>query len=336
MPDLLLAADIGGSNTRLRLVDAAEPAAPLDEHVYGDGKPVESAVRAYIERIGEQRGALRAACFGVAGRVVDGDVSMTNRPGETLTDELLASALGLPKQRVSVVNDMVAHLSGVELSETLTLRPGREIGGVEGIVMPGTGLGVGYAVRDAATDRRVAMPSEGGHLDFGPPAPALDALLPWARRRLADSGDAAARVSWEWFTSGPGLARIYRALASEEGREEKGVRPEAVTAAALGKESELDASLARRATAVLLELAGARAGNLCLDILATRAIWFGGNILNMLHDHDPARFTAAVSAAFDACGPDALRDTLVNVPLHLIRSPDSGLRGAAALARERM
>jgi glucokinase len=79
MPDLLLAADIGGTNTRMRLVDAGDPTAPLDEQGYGGGQPVEQAISAFLARVGD-RGAIRAACFGVAGRVVDGDVRMTNRP----------------------------------------------------------------------------------------------------------------------------------------------------------------------------------------------------------------------------------------------------------------
>ena len=116
----------------------------------------------------------------------------------------------------------------------------------------------------------------------------------------------------------------------------KAVKPEDVTAAAFGQKSDLDTDTAIEATRKFLELTGARAGNLCLDMLATRAIWLGGNILNLLYDDNPQHFTATVLEDFDACGPDALRETVTSVPIHLIRSPDSGLRGAAVLARQRM
>jgi glucokinase len=344
MPDLLMAADIGGTNTRIRLVGGEDLTAPLEEQTYGGGQPVSKAVAAFLGRIGDRRRDLRAACFGVAGRVVDGDVRMTNRPQETITDELLAEALSLPKERIAVVNDMVTHLSGVDVSETMMLRGGRATGNVEGIIMPGTGLGVGYAVFDSASNRRSAMPSEGGHLDFAPPTTEHDPLLMWGRFQKASVSFSAEeafaeRVSWEWLLSGPGLSRIYAMYDDSMKRKPdafKAVKPESVTAAAFGQKSDLDTDTAIRATRKFLELAGARAGNLCLDLLATRALWLGGNILNLLYDDNPQHFTATVLKAFDACGPEALRETVTSVPIHLIRSPDSGLRGAAVLARERI
>src|SRR5688500_18643651 len=151
MPDLLLAADIGGTNSRIRLVDPADLGAALDECTYGERQPVAAALGAFLDRIGSRRAHIKAACFGVAGRVADGDVRMTNRTEEVITDERLSAVLGLPKERVVVVNDMVAHMSGVDVSETITLRAGRPVGGVEGMIMPGTGLGVGYSVHDAGT-----------------------------------------------------------------------------------------------------------------------------------------------------------------------------------------
>jgi glucokinase len=188
------------------------------------------------------------------------------------------------------------------------------------------------------------MPSEGGHLDFGPPTTDHDLLLMWGRYQKASTSFSmdealAERISWEWFLSGPGLSRIYAVFDDSMKRKAeafKWVKPEDVTAAAFGQKSPLDTDTAIEATRKFLELAGARAGNLCLDILATRAIWLGGNILNLLYDDNPQHFTATILEEFDACGPPALKETLHNVPIQLVRSPDSGLRGAAVLARERM
>ena len=262
---------------------------------------------------------------------------MTNRPREKLTDEHLSAALGLAKSRVVVVNDMVAHLAGVEHSETITLRAGRAAGDVEGIIMPGSGLGVGFAIRDKHGGR-IGMPSEGGHLYFGPPTAASDMLLAWARSQA--SRDQAGGISWEWLVSGPGLARIYRAVADavahSDSVDEGDVEPEQVTAAAYGQPSPLDRETALGAIGRFLELTGARAGNLCLDVLATRAMYFGGNLLNLLYDADRDHFVERVSGGFDACGPAVLREMMGDVPLVLVRSADSGLRGAAALAQKRI
>lgn len=342
MPDLLLCADVGGTNTRLRLVDADAPSTPLVEHNYGDGTPVVEAVARFADSHDRTR-SLAAAAFGIAGRVVEGDVRMTNRPAEIITDETLSKVLGLAKGKIRVVNDMVAHMSGVDVSEAITLRKGRPEGDVEGIVMPGTGLGVGFAVWHDG--RRRAMPGEGGHLDFGPPSGALDVLLACGRaqRRCdpAAANDAVPdRVSWEWFLSGPGLVRIYACFADDLKHDPAGWRqiaPPDITAAASGeKGTKLDIDTAIRAARTFVALTGARAGNLCVELLTSRGVYLGGNILNMLYDDNPADFVATFLANFNAVGPRALRETLENTPIHLIRSPDSGLRGAAVLARERM
>ena len=339
MPDLLIAADVGGTNARLRLVNADDVSVPLAEHIYTDGTSVADAVAAFVAALHPaQRADVRAACFGIAGRVVDGDVRMTNRPGEVITDERLGAALGLPPSRVSVVNDMVAHLSAVDVCETVTLREGAPGGSVEGVVMPGTGLGVGWALWHSGT--RVAMPSEGGHCDFGPPSDEHDLLLVWGRAQRAElmgtADDATAdRVSWEWFVSGPGLARIYACFADDLKRDPAGwrrVRPKDVTAAAFGQPSPLDVDTAIRATRKFLELVGARLGNLAVELLATRGLYLGGNILNLFYDDNPQHFTATVLDELTAVGPDALRETLRDAPVKLLRTSDSGLRGAAVLA----
>ena len=341
MPDLLIAADVGGTNARLRLLDAGDAGEPLAEQTYGDGLHVAEAVARFLGEIdADQRGDVRAACFGIAGRVVDGDVRMTNRPDETITDERLGDALGLAAGKVAVVNDMVAHLSGVDECATVVLRPGTEGGSVEGIVMPGTGLGVGYSVWQSG--RRAAMPSEGGHSDFAPPSDEHDLLLVWGRAQRAAAlqttdDPTADRVSWEWFVSGPGLARIYACFADDLKRDPMGfvkVKPKDVTAAAFGQPSPLDVDTAIRATRKFLELVGARLGNLAVEVLATRGLYLGGHILNLLYDDNPQHFAATVLDELTAVGPEAVRRTLLDVPVKLIRSPDSGLRGAAVLARE--
>ena len=345
MSDLLIAADVGGTNARLRLLDADDPARPLEEKIYGDGLAVEAAVAAFLGEVGPDRaGRVRAACFGIAGRVVAGDVRMTNRPSEVITDQALGAALKLAPEKVAVVNDMVAHLSGVDACTTAVLRPGNPPttgGGVEGIVMPGTGLGVGYSVWLDA--KRHAMPSEGGHVDFSPPSDEHDLLLVWGRAQRAmatqgsDEETLADRVSWEWFVSGPGLSRIYACFAGDLKRDPLGfqkVRPRDVTAAAFGQPSPLDVDTAIRATRKFLELVGARLGNLAVEVLATRGLYLGGHILNLLYDDNPSHFTATVLDELTAVGPDAVRQTLIDVPVKLVRSGDSGLIGAAVLARE--
>ncbi len=330
MSDLLLVGDIGGTNTRLRTCRPEDlHATAIDERTYGDKRPVADCLTDFIHSI---EGRVVACCMGVAGRVIDGNVRMTNRPGEAITNERVGIALGIPPGRVLLVNDMVAHSSGVDASEVVQLRAGTSEGDVEGIVMPGTGLGIGFRVMTAGG--WFAVPSEGGHLDFGPPAASLDFLREAAQDLLGTTVDG--RVSWEVLCSGPGLPLLYAAVINPD--DAPNVRlplPKDVTAAATGTDVEgVDHDAAREAVRLFLHLVGARGGNLLLDVLATRRLTFGGGIVNRLYDADPVLVAETISDAFDACGPDALRETLRQTPLALLRSPDSGIIGAASLARE--
>lgn len=327
MPDLLLTGDVGGTNTRLRLVNADDTHSVLLEKTYPN-VPVADALATFF---GEMDGDVQSACLGVAGRVIDGDVRMTNRPGESITNERVAAALKLSPEKVRLVNDMVAHVAGIDACESVTLRDGKVEGDVQGMVMPGTGLGVGMRVKTA--HGWVAIPSEGGHLDFGPPTMQLDFLREVAHDLLGNALDS--RVSWENLVSGPGLPKIYAAVVNPDRPSEvKLPEPKEVTAAVVGGETgNVDISAARETVRIFLTLTGARAGNLCLCVLATRGLVFGGGILNGLYDADPTLVTETLAAGFTACGPKVLRDTLQNVPLTLLRDADSGLVGAAVIAK---
>jgi glucokinase len=328
MPDLLLAGDVGGTNTRLRLVDAATDVVQR-EQTYGGGQPVAEALATFF---GTFDGRVAAAALGVAGRVVDHDVRMTNRPGESITNEAVAAALKIEPTKVRLVNDMVAHQAGLAASDVITLREGTAEGDVEGLVMPGTGLGTGFRVRVA--DGWQSFPSEGGHLDFGPPNASLDFVRDVALDLLEVPLDG--RLSWEDVASGPALPLLYAAVTNRDRPHEiHRPQPTEVTASAVGDEIDgVDNSAAREAVRLFLALVGARAGNLLLDVLATHRMTFGGGILVGLHDRDPDLVTSCLFPAFNACGPEALHATLEKTPLALLRSPDSGLLGATALARE--
>ena len=326
MTDLLLAGDVGGTNVRLRTVRAGDPSTPVRETVYRDTR-IDDALAQFIAGID---GGVRAAGLGCAGRVVDGDVRMTNRPGEAITNERVAASLNLPPGRVTLVNDMVAHVAGLDACETIDLRPGEPEGDVEGVVMAGTGLGVGIRVKVGPD--WLPLPSEGGHLDYGPPTPGLARLRDvWLRLK------GGTRVSWENLASGPGLPVLYAAAVDPDRPESVELpKPEHVTAAVVGGEAGgVDPAAARQAVEWHLALVGARGGNLCLGTLATRGVVFGGGLLNALFDADPALVRDTLVPAFDACGPDVLRGTMTDTPLRLLRTADSGLIGAAVLASAR-
>ncbi len=307
MPDLLLAGDIGGTNVRLRLMDG--DAVVREESVAG--WPVVEVVAEFRRR--KMNKSPVAAAFGCAGGVKDGRAHFVARKNEAISETLLADALDIPVARVRLINDMAAHLGGLDDCEFVTLRDGEPYGQVEAMVMPGTGLGCGLRVD--AGGRWIPLPTEGGQVDF--PATIEFADLPPLVRERTGVG----RVTWEHLASASSLPLLYHAAGGDGTR-----TPEAIVAA-------LDADpKAATAVARLLALIGARAGNLCLASGSTRGVWFGGGLLNSLHATHPRVFDDLIDG-FTACGPEVLRPLMAAVPLRLLTTGDSGLRGAAAIAR---
>ena len=179
LPAMILAGDIGGTNTRLAVFDDAGPSGgrlrPVVERSYlnaGRGG-LESLLAAFAAEVGGAGDADRidAACFGVAGPVEARGVALTNLPW-TIDADSVAGHLRVPPARVTLVNDMVAHgastadLSPAEIDAIQTGRP--DPAGTRAILMPGTGLGVGGMAYDAAAGHVRPFPSEGGHVDFAP------------------------------------------------------------------------------------------------------------------------------------------------------------------------
>jgi glucokinase len=77
---MLLAGDIGGTNTRLALYTPhAGPRAPLREETFSSAHfpSLEAVVREFLATVREP---VDRACFGVAGPVVDGHAQVTNLP----------------------------------------------------------------------------------------------------------------------------------------------------------------------------------------------------------------------------------------------------------------
>jgi len=200
------------------------------------------------------------------------------------------------------------------------LRDGRPTGNVQGILMPGTGLGVGGRI--CVNDTWHPLPSEGGHLDFGSPHADYEPIRQSLLQQVGGT-----QLTWEHAVSGPALPRLLRAFSPGA---TEAPTPKQVTARYIAGDPT-----ATLAVKTFLVMVGARAGNLCLDLLATDALYLGGGILNMLHDHDAVFFREHLVTGIDLTGPDVLKATVRDTPLFLLRSADSGLIGGATLASER-
>ena len=327
---MILAGDIGGTNTRLALFD--------DKLEKRHERTFKNAGRGGLtEIVREFLAAANAtadrATFGVAGPVKEGCAVMTNLPWR-LDERELARELKIGK--VALINDLVAHGEGIELlrpEQVITVQPGESAPGNRAVIAAGTGLGEGgifWDPRGQAADagggdgRWRAFASEGGHCDFSPRDDRQIALLRFLRGKFPNA-------SWERVLSGPGLRNIYDFLITTDQ-----LGPGAALAEPDPKPSRIsEAGMngSNRACVEALDLFvafyGAEAANLALKVMATGGVFIGGGIApNIVAKLKSRTFVDA----FLATGPENIRRVLAKIPIHVVNFELNGLYGAANFA----
>lgn len=326
---LVLAADVGGTNARLALVDVTPGQARLVARVRVAVAEQEGLEKPVDDFLGAHLGAAPRppACIAIAGTVIAraAKVAGVNMPW-TVDAERLERTCRLP--RVDLINDFHAAARGIELLQPGDLRP---IGGgapMQGqpiaVIGAGTGLGQAFVLPLEGGGRRI-VPTEGGHRDFAPRTPLQDRLLVWLRGQHG-------RVSTERVLSGPGLVATYRFLVEAEGMSSCPAIDAATGAdigpriTALGLAGTTPAC--KLALETFVDVYGAEAGNVALTVLSTGGVYIAGGIA-------PSIFGSAAMAerfrrAFDDKG--RFKAFLDDIPVWVIENTDLGLLGAAVVA----
>jgi len=347
----LLAGDIGGTKTILRLVKHATTDAARAEKLnlancfettyssqaYPDLVPM---VKEFLQQseaaLGLKPGPERA-CFAIAGPVVDNCSSLTNLAWSLEGDRLQAE---LHLQSVELINDFEAvgyGVFGLEAEDLYTLQPGDPHPKAPvAILGAGTGLGQGFALTQGC--RQVVFPSEGGHADFAPRSELEFQLL----RYLLDKHQIS-RVSVERVVSGQGIVSIYQFLRDREfasespdiadaitqwerqtGLKTKTIDPAAVIAQAAAEGRD---RLCHKAMEIFVEAYGAEAGNLALKLLPYGGLYVAGGIA--------AKNLALIQSGLfmQAFGHKGRVSHLLDkVPVQIVLNPQVGLIGAAMRA----
>lgn len=330
---MLLAGDVGGTKTALGLFDESRPGVPSvaqGRAASRDHPSLESVVREFLDAHGRPR--IDAACFGVAGVVVDGRVATTNLPWHADERKLAGE---IPARRVRLLNDLEAAgygVLGLRPDELGEIQAGRPRDGNKALIAAGTGLGEALLIWHQGHHRVVA--SEGGHAAFGPRSELEDRLLEHLRREHG-------HVSYERVLSGPGLVAIYRFLrhagVDGTGRARSAPEPGWLTERLAAEDpaavvSEVGLAGSDPACAAALELFasiyGAEAGNLALKVVAVGGVLVGGGIAPKIRE---ALVAGGFVRAFRDKGPMA--GLMADIPVHIALNPDTPLLGAAAVAR---
>jgi glucokinase len=319
MADLL--ADIGGTNARFALLQdgMAGPVTTLEVAAY---PTFADAARDFMSRAGGGM-TLHRAAIAAAGPVVAGRVHLTNASW-TIDGGALAADLGLAGVRL--VNDFeaLAHALPALGAEDLAPLGGAEAvhaalaygaSGPRVVLGPGTGFGVSALV--PAPGGEVAVVTEGGHVSLAADTEEEAAVIAALRARVPDR-----HVSVETVLCGPGLPRLYAALAAVHGEAADMLAPEAIVTAALNGTSRL----CRRTLAMFCAMLGGAAGNAALLLGARGGVFVGGGLVRHF-----AGFLAESEfrARFEAKG--MMSAYLVPIPTVLIRHPFPAFPGLARL-----
>jgi glucokinase len=308
-----LIGDIGGTNARFALIDQASPAIMrFPDARTADHATIDDAIDQVL-RTADRRP--RAALLALAGPIAGDAVHLTNCDWIVVPKRLIAR-FGLAE--VILLNDFEAlSLSLADIGPS-DLDP---VGGggalperARLVVGPGTGLGAGALIHARGT--WIPIPGEGGHTDLGPVSPRDMAVWPHIER----SG----RVSAETLLCGPGLVRLYRAVASANDARTSLATPAEIAAAGLAG-SDRSAAEAMHLFATYL---GRFAGDLALVFVALGGVYLAGGISGRIA---PALKTGAFREAFVDKHPH--RALLERISTAIITKPDAALAGIAAFAR---
>jgi len=338
---LLIAGDIGGTKTILRLVQAQSPTQIVNlyeaKYVSASFPDLVPMVEAFLRSAAESLGTLapiESACFGIAGPVVKNTSHLTNL-GWKLQGDRISRELNIPK--VSLINDFAAvgyGVLGLQDKDLVTLNVGdSEIEAPIAVIGAGTGLGQGFLIHGQLGYQ--VFSSEGGHSDFAPRTE-LDYQL--SRYLLAKFG--IDRLSAERVISGQGIVSIYQFLRdrniakesptisqaihqweSEIGLPTKTIDPGAIIGAGALESGD---RLCLQTLEMFVDAYGAEAGNLALKLLPYGGLYIAGGIaaklLTLIED---GRFMRSF------LHKGRMRSLLEAVPVHLILNPQVGLIGAA-------
>lgn len=309
MGGIALVGDIGGTNSRFGLVDLGATEVRGIEALKNDRfGSLEQAAGAYLSARGITE--LSATAIAIAGPVTGEVLSLTNR-NWTFTRDSFAQAT--QAREVRVLNDFEAlalslpHLKSDDLVQ---------IGGdpsppraVKIVLGPGTGLGMA-TLAPLAQGGWMALPGELGHIH-----------LPVATRQEFELREAMTLPDTpfesEDAVTGPGLLRIYRALAKPARLD----TPEAVLQAAR-KRTDLAAVAALDQFIIWL---ARLAGDAAMTMQAQGGVYLAGGIA-------PAIIAELHQPSFRGIFQDKgrLAHVMRPIPVYVIIAPYPALIGCAA------
>ncbi|ACB49946.1 glucokinase [Crocosphaera subtropica ATCC 51142] len=343
---VLLAGDIGGTKTILRLVNSEQPKngenLPQQTTLYEKSYPSQNyddlvpIVQEFLKEAKqelEQEITIKNGCFGIAGPVVNNTSELTNLSW-SLTGDRLEKQLSL--ERVNLINDFAAigyGILGLEKDDLYILQDMEPKPNTPMAVLgAGTGLGECFLTPLESGIYEV-FSSEGSHGDFAPRNELEFELLTY----IQDNYNLP-RVSIERIVSGMGISAIYQFLRHKYPEKESEKFKEIYQAWESKQKVDLSAEVSKAAMEnndalcqqtmeLFISAYGAEAGNLALKILPYGGLYVAGGIAAKIL---PLLKKGSFIEAFKAKG--RMSSLLAQMPVYVILNPKVGLIGAALRA----
>ncbi len=350
---MILAGDIGGTKTHLALYDWTDHRVdPIRTETFysRDYKTFEEVLTEFLtppappaaaseppeaspdgaekEPAPEDSGPLpiTAACFGVAGPIIENRCQTTNLPW-VVSGSDLATRFDIP--RVRLLNDLEATAYGLlrlRPDETVVLNAGNapKTKRCLGLIAAGTGLGEAALVWTGTGYQPFS--SEGGHCDFAPNSDLEIDLLRHLRAQYL-------HVSYERIVSGPGILAIYEFVRDNKKNEptwlaEKiraGDGPAIIAEAGLTGQADI----AKQTLDIFASVYGAEAGNLALKVMALDGLYIGGGIApKLLAKLQDGTFMRAFT------NKGRYKRMMSSIPVRVIMNQKTALLGAASVAAD--
>ena len=306
-----MAADVGGTNTRVALFDTdSGEFRALATFKNRDYPHFQDVIAAWMNTLAEP--APTEGCIAIAA-VPQGDtISMTNMDW-SFSCSAIANKFGFKHLRW--INDFEANafsLPHLSDSDREVIYPGHGSDGSKlAVIGPGTGLGGGTIETYAQTS--YASACEPGHTSL---SPSNELEMEIFKRLLQQHS----HVHAELLVSGPGLLRLYKTLADISGKNRVAQSPAQVSQMALNQGEET-AVLALKTFCALF---GSVAGDFALANGSYGGIFLAGGIIPTM-----IPFLTASDFHKRFCQKGAMIEIMAKIPVYVITTAQPGLIGAA-------
>ncbi|GGI75460.1 glucokinase [Legionella impletisoli] len=315
MSDLVIVADIGGTNARFAAVDLETMhLSHLVVYSCAEFPSFEAVFSHYQHTVVGQ--PIKRAAIAVACPILGDEISMTNLHWQC---SISALKVTLQLEELIVMNDFIAiamSLPVIPRNETVQIGGGKTLPGKPKVILgPGTGLGVSFLISDS--EKYTPLGSEGGHVGWCAETEQEHCIYRFLKRQFG-------RVSIERVLSGSGLEQIYLALAEYSNLSIAPLSASNIATLALQGDA-----LAKTTVDQFFAILGSFAGDLALTLNAYGGVYLaGGMIPKLLPQLNALKFRER----FEAKG----RFSSVNqsIATFAITTKQPGLLGAALCLKQ--